>query len=497
MRFIPAAHAVLPLLYHINKKMKIESIWILLLSCLVLETAVGTSSSLKRRNRTGKSGATRRGGKSSRARVKKNHGSNAQTNQSMNGSSPTPRSTSRTGIQSTQVNDSNNSSNNGDDDTFVANFVIAYKGPITLFDESNFEAMTFLENSIREIYNDELGPERGVELDSIAFKRQRKIKDNGSDSSNIKDDNDDTSRFGSQGNKDNNRDTSPSGSQGNKDNNSDTSPSGSQGNKDNNRDTSPSGSQGNKDSNRDTSPSGSQGNENGKMSSKRQNKDKKRKKIIHSQNQNKEARCKKNGKKKSSKSSRSGCTRKSISNSPRKPTSNSPRKRKKNYSKQTDTKRNSKSKNKMSSKSSYQRSSRRFENGDDDDDDDDESKKKGKRRNLRIKSRTLAKIGRSIKLLNFYTATGKCRTCKGSKKLLKNDATRFLSVQKVNGPSLSSLKDLQRRAQQTSRESIVRFNQRLVRVLTESNFRMFQDIEEVSIANDKFGDGAASKSIFM
>ena len=126
MRFIPAAHAVLPLLCHINKKMKIESIWILLLSCLVLETAVGTSNSSKRRNRTGKSGATKRGGKRSRASVKRSYGSDAQTNQSMNRSRPTPRSTSRTGIQSTQVNDSNNSSNNGDDDTFVANFVIAY-----------------------------------------------------------------------------------------------------------------------------------------------------------------------------------------------------------------------------------------------------------------------------------------------------------------------------------------------------------------------------------
>jgi hypothetical protein len=384
--------------------MKVETIWILLLSCLVLETAVGTAHSLKRRNRnsrkgggTGK-GGTGKGGTRNRENVERNQRIGARTNQNMNRTNNNPRSTSRTGIQSVQGGDSNNSNNDADDGTFVAKFVIAYKGPKTLFDESNLAAMTFLQNSIREIYNEEIGSQRDMELDQVTFKRQRFVEDNASDNSNS-----DTSRFGSQGN------------------------------------------------------------ENGK---------------IPRRPQNEKRECIKNGKKQSSKAYKNRCNRKTSS----------PRKRQRNHSKPRNTKNDS--------------NRRRFKNGDDDDDDDDSSKKKGKRRQLRtpqISSRSLSKIGRSLKVLNFYTTTGKCRSCSDSKKkeLLKNDAVRFLSLQKDNGSPPLSLKDFQRRTQQTYRESLVRFNQRLVRVLTQSNFRMFQDIEEASIANDKFGDGAVSKSLFM
>lgn len=63
---------------------------------------------------------------------------------------------------------------NDDDerDTFDSGFYIAYVGPEEKFDESNFEAIAFLQDSIRDTYNGQIGCEGGIFAESVELTNQ-------------------------------------------------------------------------------------------------------------------------------------------------------------------------------------------------------------------------------------------------------------------------------------------------------------------------------------
>ncbi|KAI2497509.1 hypothetical protein MHU86_17011 [Fragilaria crotonensis] len=57
--------------------------------------------------------------------------------------------------------------------SFEADFAISYAGPTAVFDESNEDAIAFLQDTIRDVYNEEIKPETGLELDDVQLESQK------------------------------------------------------------------------------------------------------------------------------------------------------------------------------------------------------------------------------------------------------------------------------------------------------------------------------------
>jgi hypothetical protein len=109
-----------------------------------------------------------------------------------------------------------------------------------------------------------------------------------------------------------------------------------------------------------------------------------------------------------------------------------------------------------------------------------------KRGNNNNNKRHLQKIGRSLKLLNFYTVTGRCRSCRTNAKLLTNDAVkrRRLLEKPLRTLSRRSLQQSSSTTTTSQDTPVKRFEDSLVRILTnQDRFRMFLSITDASISN--------------
>jgi hypothetical protein len=62
------------------------------------------------------------------------------------------------------------------DEPFGAPFFIAYGGPTQVFDESDALAIAFLQDAIRDVYNEEIGPYSGLTLGNVKLQSQTLVE---------------------------------------------------------------------------------------------------------------------------------------------------------------------------------------------------------------------------------------------------------------------------------------------------------------------------------
>lgn len=104
---------------------------------------------------------------------------------------------------------------------------------------------------------------------------------------------------------------------------------------------------------------------------------------------------------------------------------------------------------------------------------------------IKNRNRELATTGLRYSLINTYSATGRCKACRGTAKLLKNDAAR----RKLESHF---------RYRYLQEDAIASFNDNLLTTLTnQQDYAAFQVITGVSITNEIPVDWAAPDTDYL